>query len=191
MANIRGSFYMPLPALNMRRPGDGGTWEIPPIKLLGSTDKFDAPKALEEVSSQMYCDVANAIIPRLLLTTYLPGVEGSIFLRTEGDVVHAVTLYLLHPVNMALGAMGGSIYCQSEVRQGPTAHTDVMWKWTNGTKTVTLGVLELKNTQLLVEGDIFQGVHQRCTQPGGPHVSRSKHESGVKTSEEIPSKSWD
>jgi len=139
----------------------------------------------------MYCDVANAIIPRLLLTTYLPGVEGSIFLRTEGDVVHAVTLYLLHPVSMALGAMGGSIYCQSEVRQGPTAHTDVMWKWTNGTKTVTLGVLELKNTQLLVEGDIFQGVHQRCTQPGGPHVSRSKHESGVKTSEEIPSKSWD
>lgn len=165
MPTIGDSFLVRLPPLKMRGPDGGGSWEIPPIKTLASTGNFDAPKALERVHPELYCQEAAAAIPLLSLTTHLPAVEPSIFLRTEGDVVHAVGLYLLHPVNMALEAIrrmvvgsGSSIYCQSEVHQGPTARTDFVWKLTKGTKMVTLGVLELKNTQLLVEAHFTEGV---------------------------------
>jgi len=85
-------------------------------------------------------------------------VENSIYLRTEGDVIRAVNLYLVHPVNMALQAIQSSIFCRSEWQHGSTARTDLIWEWTNKDKRVALGVLELKNTQLLVQADFNQGL---------------------------------
>lgn len=160
MTTISDSFERRLPVVRMRVPEDGGPREIPSIDPFGSTGVFDAPKALEEVHPSTYCDAAAAVLPRIQfrLNTQLPAVEHSIYLRTEGDVIRAVNLYLVHPVNMALQAIRSSVFCRSEWQHGSTARTDLIWEWTNKDKRVALGVLELKNTQLLVKEDFDQGL---------------------------------
>lgn len=162
MDTIRESFDKCLPSLPMRTPGQPGTgsWEIPAINPLSSTDGFDAPKALEPVHPVVYLNMAAAALSRFHLhhTIQLPAVEDSIYLGTEGDVVRAVSLYLIHPVNMALQATGSSISCRSELTHGPSARTDIIWMSRMGNKRVTLGVLELKNTQLLVKAHFDQGL---------------------------------
>ena len=142
----------------MRQSGDEGALEIPAINPNGSTGPVDAPKALELIPAKVYASAAVAALPQNYLTTQLPAVENNIYLRTEGDVVRTVNLYLLHPLDMALQAVKSSISCNSEWRHGPSARTDIIWRWKAGDKWVTLGVLELKNAQLLIEGHFHSRV---------------------------------
>jgi hypothetical protein len=47
------------------------------------------------------------------LRNYLPAVERPFLMETEGDVLRATTLYVVHPINLALNAKyrDTPIYC--------------------------------------------------------------------------------
>jgi hypothetical protein len=52
----------------------------------------------------------------LYLRNYLPAIERPFLMITEGDVLRATTLYVVHPINLALNAKykDSPIYCLSE-----------------------------------------------------------------------------
>lgn len=95
------------------------------------------------------------------LGSQLPAVEMSFYLRLEADVVHASRLYLIHPINMALqGLTETRITCQAEESHGPTARTDISWKYFDDEENEwrTLAILEFKNTYMLVQDDFAPGM---------------------------------
>lgn len=79
------------------------------------------------------------------LQSSLPAVERPFLMITEGDVLRATTLYLLHPINLALNAKyeDTPIYCLSEDSK-ERIRCDITWKYRDGRDLKTIAVLELK-----------------------------------------------
>lgn len=110
-----------------------------------------------------YVRAAEALLPdggavqKFTSKQYAPAEERSFCIQTEGDVVRASALYLLHPVNMVLEAMfpDDNIRCFAEDSQNtkhpvlPTQTTrtrpDILYK-KNGK---TVAILEYKLTSIM------------------------------------------
>lgn len=89
----------------------------------------------------------------------MPQLETGHFLSTEGDVLRASNLYLLHPVNIAVNSLitNGHLYCTSEQSSHGGVRTDIRWVYRSsqsGQKT-NIAVLEFKNTQVLRWADFL------------------------------------
>jgi len=85
------------------------------------------------------------------LETSLPAIERPFLMVTEGDVLRATTLYVVHPINLALNAKyrDTPIYCLAEnFREG--IRCDITWKYQNGENLDTIAVLELKRRGVLL-----------------------------------------
>ncbi|GAD96611.1 hypothetical protein CIMG_02427 [Paecilomyces variotii No. 5] len=81
----------------------------------------------------------------------MPAVERTHRLGSEGDVLRAVVLYLLHPVNVFLTQnlpQGYELRCQSEV-SAARSRFDIQWTLKRGNLEVTMAILELKNTRVI------------------------------------------
>jgi hypothetical protein len=85
------------------------------------------------------------------LRNYLPAVERPFLMETEGDVLRATTLYVVHPINLALNAKyrDTPIYCLSE----KGVRCDITWKYRNGGRMEAIAVLELKKRGVLRRDD--------------------------------------
>lgn len=89
------------------------------------------------------------------LISHMPMVERTHRLGSEADVLRAVVLYLLHPVNILLSGglpQGYEIYCQGEV-PAVRSRFDIQWTLKRGNTEVTMAILELKNTKVVHRGD--------------------------------------
>ena len=86
----------------------------------------------------------------LALRSSLPAVERPFLMITEGDVLRATTLYVVHPINQALNAKyrDTPIYCLAESSKEGT-RCDITWKYRNGGDLNTIAVLELKRRGVL------------------------------------------
>lgn len=103
-----------------------------------------------------YAQTADDILKKLALSLRnpLPAVERPFLMSTEGDVLRATTLYVIHPINQALNAKyDKKIYCLSENVKGGV-RCDITWKYKNGNDFDTIAVLELKRRGVLRRGRI-------------------------------------
>jgi hypothetical protein len=89
------------------------------------------------------------------LRSSLPAVERPILMLTEGDVLRATTLYVTHPINLALNAEypKAPIYCFSENVKGGGS-CDITWKYQKGKEYHTIAILELKRRGVLRWDDL-------------------------------------
>ncbi|ERF71819.1 hypothetical protein EPUS_01734 [Endocarpon pusillum Z07020] len=89
----------------------------------------------------------------------MPQLEASHYLSTEGDVLRASNLYLLHPVNVAVKSLitNGDLYCTSEQSSRGGCRTDIRWVYRSSQsgQTTNIAVLEFKNTQVLHWADFL------------------------------------
>jgi hypothetical protein len=92
-------------------------------------------------------DILGNLAP--FLQNSLPAIERPFLMITEGDVLRATTLYVVHPINLALNAKyrNTPIYCAENFREGICC--DITWKYHNGEDLVTIAVLELKRRGVL------------------------------------------
>ena len=150
MPTIARSLEEALPKLAVEQPP-----QIPreiPISA-SSTRDTDPPKAIQLVHVEQLFHARSRIpsgsqVPASL-SRHIPHTEAFHWLRTEGDVVRATNLYLLHPVNEALRYVVGDhsgIICSAEERHGTEARTDISWSHVNGGRRKTFAILEIKNT---------------------------------------------
>jgi len=92
----------------------------------------------------------------------LPQLEKTHLLHTEGDVVRAAELYLLHPLNVVLSKLvkNGHLYCRSEQTSAGGCRTDIRWVYhpnqsnqgnqgNQDNQVKDIAVLEFKNTKIL------------------------------------------
>ncbi|KAI9880433.1 MAG: hypothetical protein M1830_003075 [Pleopsidium flavum] len=161
MTTLLESFTERLPLLTTRQAGPR-PFGVP--RPGPSTLEIDPPIALEPVEPEDFvreyaklqdgdCDVQD-------LEAHLPVVEDSFYINMEADVVRASSLYLLHPINMALSCLASCrVFCQAEETHGPTARTDISWRYISAQREwVTLAVLEFKNTDMLVREEFAAGM---------------------------------
>jgi len=99
-----------------------------------------------------YAQNADGILEKLasFLESSLPTIEDPFLVITEGDVLRATTLYLVHPINLALNARYGNtpIHCLAE-NSKDGIRCDITWKYQNGDNLDTIAVLELKRRGVL------------------------------------------
>lgn len=110
MPSILKSFDVPIPDLNASYFEDNDMQKRTHMSGSG-TDSAYAPSCWAEVPFENWNEDANKVLKRIskddkavLDKAQLPEVEPGIYLQNEGDVVRCSTLYLTHPVHMALGA---------------------------------------------------------------------------------------
>nr|KMM73486.1 hypothetical protein CPAG_09775 [Coccidioides posadasii RMSCC 3488] len=117
-----------------------------PIRVLTKKDSTILLKSAQEALQ------LTPSIPERLQRP-MPLLHKTHYLHTECDVLHASELQLIHPVNVVLSgilAAGVTLRCQSEVvSQKGKARVDLIWRCQKGSKTVTVAVLEYKNTKAL------------------------------------------
>lgn len=145
-ATIRESFKQTLPNL----PQDG-TAKVATMSGQ-STSLTDPPclfvaRAIDAYSASADDALKDGKVRTQTENAYLPAIEQTFYLFTEGDVVRAAALYLLHPVNVALAAIfpRRSIYCSAELASNGT-RPDVVYMDGN----TLVAVLEFKNTGIIV-----------------------------------------
>ena len=148
---IYNSFGESLPDLNLEA--------APVLNAHGNSTialNTDPPKVWLEYSARTYSGAAEDCIIRTLgpspqLNTCVPAAELPFHMGTEGDVVRATTLYLLHPINQALNVRFGSrIICAAEDRGDGKLRSDLIWRYWTGRQFINIAVLELKNRGMLV-----------------------------------------
>ena len=95
-------------------------------------------------------------------------------MHNEADVVRATVLYLLHPVNQAINAQYGHIFCAAEDQGNGPLRCDVVWKiWRDGEWSI-IAILELKKRGVLSLGDF---IHARVNYKDIPyHIQRALRE---------------
>ncbi|KAL1853031.1 hypothetical protein Plec18170_005613 [Paecilomyces lecythidis] len=119
-----------------------------------STRNEDPVSALFVDGAAILIGMARQLIDRVQPhgpISYVPMVEKTHRLGSEADVLRAVVLYLLHPVNMLLSAglpQGYQIYCQGEVT-AVRSRFDIQWTLKYDNTEVTMAILELKNTKVV------------------------------------------
>ncbi|KAK2795043.1 hypothetical protein FQN50_009802 [Emmonsiellopsis sp. PD_5] len=125
-----------------------------------STQNVDTPTAWIAENPSVLINLARSKLPTHppstgTLQQRMPQTENTHLLHTEGDVIRASLLYLLHPVNIAASRLlpAGRLYCRGEQSSGGGCRTDVRWVYHNGGQMVNIAVLELKNTKVVHWGD--------------------------------------
>ena len=129
-----------------------------------STDLVDPPKALRAHDQSGYLRDAQLLVQQCQASVpinqmSLPACEAEMYLNSEGDVVRATALYLLHPVNQILNQrlqdLGyPEVRCNMEATQSRTSRTDVSWSLLVGNSRRCMAVLEIKNTYILSLDDL-------------------------------------
>ncbi|KAK0194728.1 hypothetical protein F5146DRAFT_1119881 [Armillaria mellea] len=119
-----------------------------------STANTDPPKVFYLFGEELLRCYNSSLLQTVLNDTSLEPItiECGHYLRTEGDVERASTLYLLHPVNLiiekVLEAKNALPYkCLSQHTEG-NSRTDVLW-----TLISDLLKMENKNTQMIRKAD--------------------------------------
>lgn len=153
MPTIAESFLELMPVLQIEQP----LQKPRPIQVsASSTARVDPLIAWQPADSQELFDYSSWIFqgdqtPNSLLHP-MPRIEAFHNLRSEGDVVRASHLYLLHPVNEAIRHVTGGnpqIICAAEETHGAVARTDISWSYDNGEERTVFAILEFKNTFVL------------------------------------------
>ncbi len=150
---IRVSFQHRLPNLEMSQlPGGTNYRNFNPTS--NSTAAEDAPAAFEAENFRV---LIGLVTPQRLpqntpsLLERMPQFERTHFLQTESDVLRASFMYLLHPVNVAASQLVNGphrLQCVGEVSERGI-RTDIKWIARSNTGTITIAVLEFKNTRIL------------------------------------------
>ncbi|PGH12372.1 hypothetical protein AJ79_04320 [Helicocarpus griseus UAMH5409] len=128
--------------------------------LPASTKDVDASRALEEEHPDTLLRLGRQGLEKIRkihpMKERIAQNEGTHFLETEADVLDASRLYLLHPVNIAIGQLlrgGIKLVCKREHTASNTARTDILWVHQHGEDTTDVAVLEFKNTYILHENE--------------------------------------
>ncbi|KAI9674982.1 MAG: hypothetical protein M1817_001388 [Caeruleum heppii] len=175
MTTIAESFRQRLPTLDQRvlpNPMASATPDDRPYRQshasAPSTTATDPPGAWEQDQPSTLFDLVRDLIPQgneqipPPLQGYLPALESSHMLHTEGDVVRAAVLYLLNPVNKALELLcpaGCHIECVTDASHGMSSRTDIAWRCGDvQNRSTTFAVLEFKNTYALHWPDFKPGL---------------------------------
>ncbi|OCK98782.1 uncharacterized protein K441DRAFT_693517 [Cenococcum geophilum 1.58] len=153
------SFYRSLPDLQLDKA------EYYQIGPSGHTTSTTDPLKTWEPAPISYAQKADDILKKLAssLRSPLPAIERPFLMITEGDVLRATTLYVVHPINQALNAKyrNTPIYCLAEnFREG--IRCDITWKYRNGEDLDTIAVLELKRRGVL-RWDDFECAESNAT----------------------------
>lgn len=157
--SIYQSFYKALDPL-LTDPVPSG-YRAMPRSTTDSTMNEEPPKAFLKEDGVILRDLGLSHLrnsPGLssTLNQPMPQHETGHRLSTEGDVVRASILYLLHPVNVAVSSLisRGDLYCKTEQSsRGRTCRTDIRWVYqpdrNDQSNQTDIAVLEVKNTKTL------------------------------------------
>lgn len=108
---------------------------------------------------QSYKDLINLARARLPATapntgplhSLMPQLERTHLLYTEADVLRASSLYLFHPVHVAISQLlnTGTLDCRGELSATGGCRTDIRWVYRNGNQMINIAILEVKNTKVI------------------------------------------
>ncbi|KKY32006.1 hypothetical protein UCDDA912_g08062 [Diaporthe ampelina] len=158
---IRQSFQTALPPY----PNCGDL--SPSVSASGqSTLATDAPKFAQNVQSNIWTTACQTLFTGIAPNNTMIDVEriateNAFYHQSEGDVVRAAALYLLHPVNQALSAhnmISGTYRCQSEFTKDRIRSDITYYKNIGQPNHRAFAVVEFKKRCSIVPGEFSRAV---------------------------------